>query len=249
MAITHDASTSGTMGAAVATLTISHTCSASAKILVARVHCNSLGSTLPSSFSASYNGVALTQIALVQKTDVTVWVGYLLNPASGANSLVASWTTAQSRAQLCASSYTEVTGIGTYASNTGVGNTMSATVSSVTGEVVVDAVTVGYPGGDYSLTVGAGQTSRTSLADYTIGTGGSQEAGATSTVMSWSWTDPANSAILAVPLKGGSTSITPTAATAKTATAIGDISPVATNKFTLTYRPRDTRLSFDTRGN
>ena len=76
---------------------------------------------------------------------------------------------------------------GTAATASGTSATASVTVSSATGELVIDCATTSN--GALAATVGAGQTQRANFGD----TGnhlhlGSGEAGAASTVMDWTFT-------------------------------------------------------------
>lgn len=143
----------------------------------------------------TYNGVAMTQKSyndpgansIVQK------VFELLAPATGAHNVVV--TASATRNLLCtAISLTGVdqtTPTGTYVNtNGGAGTAISDVVTSATGEIVIDAVTImENTASTATLTVGAGQTQRSNQEQVSGGNGlvgaVSTEAGAASVTMSW----------------------------------------------------------------
>lgn len=87
MAIAFDASSQGQNGGASATLTFSHTCSGSNRILFVNTGCHTSVATIT---GVTYNGVAMTSvIAPITSPDnfyMRLW--YLLAPATGANNIV-----------------------------------------------------------------------------------------------------------------------------------------------------------------
>lgn len=88
MTIAFDAS-SGTLGASVTSLTVSHTCTGSNLVLIAGLYLAS-GDNVS---SVTYNGVAMTQAIKVNRTGTEyIYLYYLANPATGANNLVANFS-------------------------------------------------------------------------------------------------------------------------------------------------------------
>lgn len=151
----------------------------------------------------TFNTVAMTELGDVLRAASTlhVWTFGLAGPTSG-NVVITGDTSLA--AEVVVSTYTGVaqTGsTGTVATADGASDTPSVTVSSATGELVVDAV--GWnAGGDG--TAGASQTKR---AEGVSGNGismdvaTSDEAGAASVTMSWTVTGGGAWVILGVPLK------------------------------------------------
>ena len=90
MAIAFDA-VSHTWGNTVTSLTIAHTCTGSNLVLVVF----SLGYSNQTTTGITYNGVSLTKIvaykpSIADTFEQSVW--YLLNPATGANNIIASYS-------------------------------------------------------------------------------------------------------------------------------------------------------------
>lgn len=98
MAIAFDAeSNSGTTGwpaAGTSTLTWSHTCTGSNRILIVGVGLYAQDNIVTTTSGVTYNGVAMTLINSISgtadalKQDTSLW--YLINPATGANNIVAT---------------------------------------------------------------------------------------------------------------------------------------------------------------
>lgn len=151
--------------------------------------------------SVTYNGVAMTQVGTATVSNVTTYMFSLTAPPSGAQNVIASWTGSQS-GWMHTRTYTGVdqsTPKGTPVTATGTSTTPSVTATSAVGELVVDVTTA-----NAALTIGAGQTSRY-IETTVVATGGSEEAGAASVVMSWSQASAAWASV-AVPLKPAATS-------------------------------------------
>lgn len=196
MSIAFDAQNSNNTGSATNTgLTVSLTVgSITNGIIVIGVMIHENGGSTPVS-TLLVDGVSATFLAAVSEgTGVAraeLW--YFLAPASGARSIVATLGTAR-RFVMGAVSYSGVsqsTPFGTAVTNSGNATTGSVVVTSATGELVVDAFCKRDT--TEALTVDASQTQRynnqtTNGTDSSNEIGaGSEEAGAASVTMSWSW--------------------------------------------------------------
>lgn len=90
MAIAYDNSTaSAYSGASSTTVTWSHTCSGTDRVLVVGVY-----TTNDNLSTVTYNGVSCTFIGKIAGTTDYIHLYYLINPASGANNVVATATSA-----------------------------------------------------------------------------------------------------------------------------------------------------------
>ena len=141
--------------------------------------------------SMTYNGVAMTFQTGVNNPDgkVRTEVWYLLNPATGSNTLTANFNTS-TRKIIGITSFegvdqtTPISATGSFAQDSG---NPSTTIASESGGMVWDAVTRDNNG---SWTAGALQTERwdtSSGSDLT--SAGSTEPGSTSVTMSWTSDD------------------------------------------------------------
>ena len=151
----------------------------------------------------TFNGVAMTELQQLNKaaSTMTTWLFGLAGPTTG-NVVITGDTSLA--AEVVVSTYTGVaqTGsTGTIATATGDSDTPSVAVTSATDELVVDVV--GWnAGGDG--TAGAGQTKR---SEGVAGNGismdlaTSDEAGATTTTMSWTIPAGGGWLTIGVPLK------------------------------------------------
>lgn len=200
MALAFDAVTSGQANGG-GPFTFSHTTSGSNRVLVVGFVIYAGGSFTVTGIT--YNGVAMTAIPSSAITG-TYAVGLygLIAPASGANTVSIS-VSGNVEIGFGAMSFTgadQTTPFGTANTATGTSTTPSVTVSSASGEIVVDTGQIFHSG---TLSVGGGQTSRWS----SISTGGwvkhfgSTEPGDTSVTMSWSNTTSQDWALSAVPVK------------------------------------------------
>ena len=185
------------------TMTLSLTTSGSNRYLLV-----GLGTTTSITCTGiTYNGVAMTEIgSAVDNTDSgansRLYVFELIAPASGANDIVASFSGAPAERTMFGLSFTSVhqtTPTGTSATAT-VNNsaTPSVTVSSATGELVVD-----FHSANNSLvtfSAGSGQTSR-QTETTSVGMCSSTQDGAASVVMDWSNTNNRWYSSRGIPLK------------------------------------------------
>lgn len=143
--------------ASVSSLSWSHTCASSAFLIVAFWVGNSI-----SSISVTYNSVAMTLIGSVTGGDSAILYVYgMTNPASGANTVSISWTTARVSAGWAYSGTGSNSGFGTFASNTGTAITITDPTTAVASDWVVEFSlgrhqTTPAP----TITLNAGQSSR-----------------------------------------------------------------------------------------
>ena len=145
------------------------------------------GDTTGSITGVTYNSVALTSVTVVNNSsDANSHMWQLIAPNTGANNVVISASETMSELVGGAVTFTGVdqtTPLGTAATNSGNSTTITVTVSSATDEIVIDAMAFGNTG----ATVDASQTARWDRDGSVLTSGGgSTEAGAASTVMSWS---------------------------------------------------------------
>lgn len=95
MAIAFDAKSLATSNNVTASpLTFSHTCSGENRVLFVTITVNTNGGYQATNFSITYGGVAMTALDSAYYNDVSgkVYTFYLVNPASGANNIVVSYT-------------------------------------------------------------------------------------------------------------------------------------------------------------
>mgnify|MGYP000884944936 FL=1 len=116
----------------------------------------------------------------------SIWI--YKNPPSGPSTVQANFSEVMNTSIISVSTYCGVdqtTTVGTAAEAENASGAASVTVSSASGELVVDVVVVDT-GSDASLTVDASQTERANVNSASNHRhGGSEEAGAASVVMSW----------------------------------------------------------------
>lgn len=160
-----------------------------------------------------YNAVSMTLIGAYAGTGSQhnkAGLFYLASPATGSNNLVGSWASGNKLLTASISSWDGVdtggTPFGTSAQASGSSTTISTSVSSASGEVVIDAGNFYVTTGGRTLTVGASQTQisqGTSAADSSLGNrcGQSTEPGAASVTMSWTISSSSAWTISAVPMK------------------------------------------------
>lgn len=184
MAVAFDAAADGAADSG-SSVSYSHTCSGSDRLLIVGVAWR--GTQTVS--SVTYNGVAMTQVAAhaAGGNNTRVKQYYLINPASGANtvSVTMSGATNLVVGSISFNGAHQTTPLGTQATATGTSGNPSVSVSSASDEIVVDSLSYDRAS---SLTVGAGQTQRYNRDDNGGGDlwgAGSTEAGAASVTMSW----------------------------------------------------------------
>lgn len=148
-------------------------------------------------------GLTASYVGTATNTDVSRYVDLWRRVGIGTGTVTTVITLTDFGTPLAAtSSYCDVdqtTPMGTLATASNVNFQASVTVTSATGELVIDAVT---SGSGSELTVGSGQTQRsnqTLASSYTLGT--SNEPGAASVPMTWSLSGEDYWAALGVSLK------------------------------------------------
>jgi hypothetical protein len=195
-------------------LTWSHTVSGRNRILIVGVSINNTaGQTVLNPGGVTYAGVALTQIGVGSRTNAHVEMWYLIAPSTGTNNVVVTLSGgATARFVVGAVSFTNVdqtSPLGTFQSANNSTATASVTVTSAPGELVVGALAKRIS--TEGATVGAGQTEYwnrvTSNATATNNEwgAGSTKPGATSVIISWTFSTSRPWAVGAVPLKPVST--------------------------------------------
>lgn len=191
-AVAHDADSEGQVNPGTS-LTISHTVTGSNTVLYVNCVCEP-GYTDVDVLTASYNGVSMP----VKFTDTTtsgnrhIRVFEMVAPASGTHNILVEWG-ALNRAFSC--NATSFTGVDQSAPSdahvltdgTGGVTSISRTVSSAAGDMVMDTV-VG-PTSGITFTVNNGNTlSNESTGDFSLtALGASYEAGAASVTVGWAW--------------------------------------------------------------
>jgi len=180
-----DAVTSAT-GSGAGPFTWSHTCSGSDRVLFVKV---SYYDSADSVTGVTYNGVTMSVVtgSLVSNGQYSVVWYYLINPATGSNTVSVSFTGAVFDFGGSAISVTgadQTTAFGGVATATGTSTTPSVDVSSASDELVIDGLSIVHGG---TLSVGAGQTQRTNeICGGFIKHATSTEGGGATTTMSWS---------------------------------------------------------------
>lgn len=183
-------------------LTFAHTCSGSNRLLVVWV---SYYDSFDTPTGVTYNGVAMTAIpsSTAANGDYKIAGYYLINPATGTNNVVISFTGSMFDIGAGSVSFTDAhqtTPLGTAVTATGTSTTPSVTVSSAAGEIVLDGLVIVHSG---TLTVDGSQTQqwKANTGNAFIKYAGSTEGGAASTTMSWSNSTSQAWAAGAVPVK------------------------------------------------
>ena len=203
-AITRDATSTG--GADFATsASWSHTIGSniSNTVLVLIVGSHACSDDLAT--SATYNSVAMTRLASEINNSNTIELWYLLNPSTGANTLAVNFDNSCSIATVATSYYNvnQTTPFGTAVTTDSAGSSVtssSLTVTSAANETVIDGLSTFFD----TQTAGSGQTELGKMDRNPGGnqvTASSEEAGAASVDMTWSWTTAGRSAAVGVSMK------------------------------------------------
>ena len=201
MAIAFDA-TAVSGGDNLASVSFSHTCTGSDLLLLIAVHCLQLSGQTVSSIT--YNSVAATLVATADQGNRYTELWRLAAPATGSNTLAATFSASMNNVGVRAISFTGVdqtTPLGSAVTATGNSTTPSVIVPAATDDLVFDCLTIEHAG---TLSVGAGQTSRYNAIVAGGGfnkAAGSTEPGAASVTMSWSDTAGGPWAMIGVPIK------------------------------------------------
>lgn len=206
MAVAFDASSTAT-GTGVAA-SWSHTCTGSDRILFVSI---SYDGALGDAFATgTYNGVAMTKVGeLLAQQGLSHY--RLVNPASGSHLIELAWTDSfvwAASAHSFTGAHATQTATAT-TSEAATGNTVTKNISSATGDMVVDALSLNAAAVS-TTTPGANQTTNAveseAAASATL-CGMSHEAGGATVTMSWDWTSAstrnAHSAINIAAAAGG----------------------------------------------
>ncbi|MEK7165653.1 MAG: hypothetical protein AAB874_02500, partial [Patescibacteria group bacterium] len=189
--VTYDNASSSNTNPDSSTLSWSHTTTTSAnRILIVGVALRN--NTAVSSIT--YNGTNLTKIRSDFETtfnDARSELWYMVNPDTGTNTVAitaASSTTIEGGAVTYSGVNTADPLINNNGANSAgtIGTTATVNLTSAPGETVVDSVSL--QSANTSLTVGGGQTQRVNLVGTAGALGMSQEVGADTTTMSWTFT-------------------------------------------------------------
>lgn len=194
------------------TVSGSHTASGSNRVAIVGVSNNS--NAAPT--GVTYGGIAMTLIGSKTNGAFTCSLWGLIAPATGAQTVEATWAGATGNKGLGVVTFTgahQSTAWGTMASASGSDATATVDATSVIDDFVVDVMVDDAP----TVTVGAGQTQRwNNAAGAAIKAGSTEVATSTTTTMSWTHAAGATWAICAVAVKplavtAAATSITTTA--------------------------------------
>lgn len=196
-AVAFDAASEGLSSTSTTSLTISHTTSGSNRALYCAIS-HIPGDIDITTVTATYNGVSMDTLFSDAATHGSrqTKVFRLVAPATGANNFVASWSGSSQLAAVCAS----FTGVDqadpddahVLTDGTGGGTSSSRSVSSATGDMVMDVITAGNGITGLSVT-----GTNTLVNDIQVGVSdsgqpaalaASYEAGAATVTPSWSWT-------------------------------------------------------------
>lgn len=191
MSILFDSVSSSSPFSVDASFAHSVTTSSSGRILMVFVACQNAVAIN----SVTYAGQSATQLDTTSPSAlITGWVYYIVNPATGSNTVAVDFAAAQGNSWIVAASYTGVNPTSPFGTNVKSSGTSGATISdavtSETNGLVIDWAATAADGARVALTVGADQTERfndlTGVGGASIMGGVSEEAGATSVTMSWS---------------------------------------------------------------
>lgn len=216
MAVAFDA-TANSSGTGVSSLTYSHTCTGSDRVLIVAITWGDTSITGASITSVTYNGVALTQYSTRMGGIGLNEVWYLIAPATGANNIVVTVTNVvpaeapSSNIVAGSMSFTGVdqtTPLGTAVTAAANSTGPSASVTGVsTNNFIFDSLCVGSAGSTQpTITVNGTQTQRWQTK---IGGAGNRIAGAGSTkasavgsvTMSWTLSAARQWSLIAVEVK------------------------------------------------
>jgi len=190
MPIVFDSAGSGAKATSdTGTLPISITVTGGLANSIVNVAIRMIGASPQTLTSLTYNGSGITfrsRNESVSDNFNTIEHWYGLLPASGVISIVATPSVAcrmigWAQVHQGVDQGSSFAAADSFVNDAAPGTTITQTVSAVAGQLVMDAVA---PSGGNTLTVGGGQAARVNITPGdTIG--GSEEAGAASTVMSW----------------------------------------------------------------
>ncbi len=179
-------------------LTWTHTPVGTPSLAVVGVMLADTGATVS---TVTYGGQLMTLIRSDNWTSLAkTWLYRLASPPAGAQTVTVTLSAADDKVAgaITVTGSDTSTPISNHAGATGNSATPSVTVTSASGELVVDTVTL-FEGGTW--TPGAGQTERWDRQQTPVSGAGSTEAGAASVTMSWTNTRADRWAISAASIK------------------------------------------------
>ena len=185
MAIAFDAATNNYTASATTTYTTSHTCTGSNLILIV----GTMNGFVTAS-GVTYNGVSMTKLADSTQVGQTMTLWYLINPATGTNNVVTSFTGTQDW-QVLSASYTGV-------KQTGFPDASDATQTSSGSGITFNLTTVADNSWIFSMIRGnldGPATASTNVTDRSSGTryfsaGDTNAAQTPAGSKSMAWTQP-----------------------------------------------------------
>jgi len=179
------------------------------RLLVVRVVVLSVGNI--SSVSSDVDGAFTLLQAFDGGDGTSVEIWYLKNPTAGAHTITVTADATNRRAGGGAVTYGNVdqtTPFGTPATASGTSTTPSVTVSSASGEIVLDIMVSKNSAGGTTPTVDASQTQQFNFKTVTglgmssrLNCAGSREAGAASVSMDWTLSDSQGWGMIGVAIK------------------------------------------------
>lgn len=190
MAVTFDAQ-SAVKTDAITSITLSHTCTGSNRLLLVGTHAYFSSSQTATCTGVTYSGTAMTLVARrrqngVVSDSVVTELWYLIAPATGANNIVATWSTTTTQSAVNGVSFAgadQTTGInGSQVNSSSTGSTLAVTITSASGDMTCTALGTWWDDGATSS-----QTIRGTafgVGDQ-YGGGGDTAAGAASVTHTW----------------------------------------------------------------
>lgn len=227
MAIANTDSTSSGFNGVSSTRNLTHTLGASATRIIGTILADG-GST----FSATWNGVAMTSVGSKAQGIYTLYVFQLANPATGAQTMTFNWSGSISGRMACAGYSGDDTSLGltVFATNSSASTTsLTTNLTAITGWTVLCA---GNMVASPALTAGSGSTLRVVSADtgstgFKVGIFDSNANVAGSTSMAVTCTSgEAVALIVSLPVDNG---ITYTDTSTSVDSAVGDVASTFTD--------------------
>lgn len=200
---TYDNVSTGT-GTGATSISWTHTASGSNRCVYVGVFINTATGAEPANLAGTYDSVSMTKLDSVAIASAEVLIVFrLANPNTGAKTVSITWTGSFDSVG-AALSYTGVdqsTPDGTTTADSSGGEVSSSIdVTSAAGQTVIDFIGI-RQNTDGTEAPGGGQTQRATHESSYINLYGSEEAGATTTTMSWTWTTAAARYHIGVPIR------------------------------------------------
>lgn len=195
------------IGTGISNLTLSHTAGGADRLAIAVVAWRRNDTQDVSAFT--YGGSGMTLVLTESGSGfVAVEMRYFIAPANSSQTVSVTLTNTATQIALAVATYTgvhQVTPIGTpvSASQAGVGSSLSDTVISAVEDLCVDGICVRRD--STGLTPDVPQTQRANAfsgsTEAHVNVGISDEVGAASVTMGWTWTTATHGDLVVVPLK------------------------------------------------